>query len=67
LNTYCRCAVCQRTNNLELALSDGDYTKGPFFDFNQGEYPFDKICADCLNEVNEQLELFDDDEFNTFE
>jgi hypothetical protein len=61
MNTYCRCAVCQRGNNPDLVLTSEDYTPGPFFDYEALEYPFDKICADCLNDINEQLEVFDEE------
>lgn len=60
MNT-CRCAVCLRTNDTQLINDFDDYTPGPFFDDPRGVYPWDKICAECLNEINEQLELFEEE------
>jgi hypothetical protein len=64
---YCRCATCQRSNDPQLSLSYDDYTPGPFYDDPHGKYEWDKICAECLNDVNEQLDGFEEEEIDLSE
>ena len=61
-NTLCRCSVCGRTNDLELVDKIGDYTSGPFYPDEGSKYPWDMICHDCSEDINDQLEGFEEDD-----
>ena len=64
MNTY-RCSCCGRTNNRMLALTSEEYTKGPFYDDPDGKYPWDKICRECMDTVEDTiLEMESEDDYS---
>ncbi len=61
MNTY-RCSCCGRTNNRMLALTSEEYTNKSFYDDPDGKYPWDKICEECVDVVEDTIEEWNNDE-----
>lgn len=57
-----RCACCGRTNNTRVIQFADEFTLGPFYKDKHGKYPWDVVCADCLNTTKEINTPFDEEE-----